>query len=122
MTTQRTGIRIPTARVNIAAAATPTLVHTIPAGRTAVIRKILFSELAGITGDIQIGHGAAATYVQDIPNIDAPANLTGILEADEIPAREFLPSPAGTTTQDIYVRTTMSTSLDIQLEVEEFGA
>jgi hypothetical protein len=108
--------------VNIAAAATPTLIHPIPAGRSAVIRKISWSENAGLAGNLLIGHGAAATWVQDMPAIDAPANLSGTMEEDEIPNREFVPSPAGLTTQDIYAQTDVSTALAIQVEVEEYGA
>jgi len=118
----RTGIRVSSGRVNIAAAATPTLVHTIPAGRTAIIRKIIWSEMAGLAGDLQIGHGAGAAWVQDMPNIDAPANMLGTLEQGEIPAVEFRPHTAGLTDQQIYARTTASTNLDIQVEVEELGA
>lgn len=123
MTTDyRRGIRTTSVRVTIVAAATPTLIHPIPAGRSAVIRKITWSENAGLAGDLQIGHGAGGTWVQDLPNIDAPANLRGELAEHETPNEEFFPSPAGLTTQDIYAQTTASTNMHVQLELEEYGA
>jgi hypothetical protein len=122
MSDYREGIKVSSARVNIAAAATPTLIYTIPAGRSCVIRKLVWSELSGLAGDLHIGHGAGGTWVQDMPSIDAPANLAGNLEEKDIQNQEFFPSPAGTTTRNIYAQTTVSTNLDIQVEVEEYGA
>jgi len=119
MTTYKKGIRRTSVMVNVPAAVS-TLIHPIPAGRSAVIRKIMWLETAGVAGNLMIGHNLA--FVQDLPAINAPANLAGTMEEDEIPNREFVPSPAGLTTQDIYALTTAGTTVAVQLEIEEYGA
>ena len=122
MTDFRQGIKVTSVLVTIGAAVTPTLVHPIPYGRSAHIRKIRWCELSGLGGLLQIGHGAGGTWVKDLPDIVALASLDGILQELDIPNEEFYSSPVGLTTLDIYARTTVSTSMAIQVEVEEFGA
>lgn len=118
----KTGIRKTGPLTAIAALGTPTLIYQVSPGRTAVIRKIMWQETAGIAGNLEIGHGAGGTWAQDLTDIDAPANLGGNLQEGEIPEQEFIPSPGALTTFDIYAQTDLSTGLQIQVEVEEFGA
>lgn len=61
----------------------------IPAGRSAIIRKIMWFNNCAADSDLSIGQGLAAAFVAALPVIHTLDGFTGTLEEDELPAVEF---------------------------------
>jgi hypothetical protein len=124
----KTGIRKPNnggVAGLVTTTAGPDLCHTLPAGRTAKIRKIMWSNHTGAAGNIIFGtQDNAGVWVPLLPTIQCINGFDGELPEIEIPEVEFrvdrTPAPAGLT-GNILVQASIVGIL-IRLEVEEFGA
>ncbi len=106
------------------------LCHTLPLGRTAMIRKIMWYNNTGALETITLGTWdntpAPALFVPLFPNITCMNTFDGELQAEEIPNVIFelnlTPVALGNgTTGNIYVLGSVAGIL-VRLEVEEFGA
>ncbi len=124
------GIRFTTPIRSIVAGAATTMLHQVTAGRTAVIRKIMYNNRNGVGSDLQIGStnspvgGIAGAFTQRLPAIDMLATLGDTLTEDQLPAYEFRKYADGAT--DIVMQATVAAAApnDVQVmaEIEEFEA
>lgn len=105
------------------------LLHTLPTGRTAIIRKVIAYNPAA-SCNLQIGTldrtVPAANFVQLLPILRAIGpTLDNEWTEDELPEVKFAPNTsagAAGRTGDIYVLEAGGNAVDVILEVEELGA
>lgn len=110
----RAGLRKSGARVNMAAAATPTNIYLLTAGRTCKLKKVRVYNNTALSGALRIGTGLGGAFVQRLPDIVVVASQDEIVPETELPAFEF---EATITAQFITI-----TNGDVMMEVEEYGA
>jgi hypothetical protein len=102
----------------------PDLCHTLPAGRTAKIRKIMWYNNTGAAATLIFGtQNNVAGWVPLLPTIDCLNTFDGELTEAELPDVEFVNdrTPAAGMTGNILVQASVAGIL-LRLEVEEFGA
>jgi len=102
--------------VDIIAAATNTLIHTLSQGRTGPIRKVHLHNLTGAAVVVTFGELILGVWTQRQPGIYCVT--PGSLQIGE------LDLPAFAYETDIYARSTAAgpaTPMSVQIEVEEIG-
>jgi hypothetical protein len=118
ITQKPTSIRMANSQglVQIAAAATNTLVHTLSTGRTAKIKKIMLMNNTGVNDTVTFGELVAGAWTQRLPAIYVLTPFDEQISEWEIP--EFIFQ------SDIYARSAgagAATPEDVLIEVEEIG-
>ena len=102
----------------------PDLCHTIPAGRTVKIRKIMWYNNTGAGETLIFGTQTnAAAWVPLFPAINCVNGFDGEMLEEEIPDHEFINdrTVGAGTTGNILVQAS-AVGIIVSLEVEEFGA
>lgn len=117
------GVRKTSPIINLVAANTPLAVYTKPAGRSAIVRKIMWHNRSMATGVLRIGTTLGSPIPLLVPPVDAPANLTGQLDEPNINSA-VLDAQAATA---ITAETTAAigaapNDFQVQIEVEEYPA
>ena len=115
----RLGIRVSPAMASITVAATTTNLHLITPGRTATIRKIMWSNRNAAVSMLQIGSG---DFTQRLPEIFMAAGLDGVIGEEELPRYEFrsLADAAEDITAQATVAAVAPNDIQVSIEVEEF--
>lgn len=131
----RVGVRFSAPMASITIAATTTLLCAIPGGsgsaqpRTAVIRKIMWSNRNGGNSKLRIGStdsgtgGTGGNFTQRLPEINMLAGLDGELNENDLPRYEFR-SLADDDTDIVGQASVAAVSpndIQVSIEVEFFG-
>lgn len=121
--TQR-GIRKASAIVALAAANTPLTLRTIPAGRSAIIRKIKWENLHTTQGgQLRIGTGPTPVAVA-IPSTQVLNNSSGELDERNIPEAIINATAATAITCETTANLAAApaAAMNVQIEIEEYPA
>ncbi len=111
------GLRKSSPLVSIAAAATPTNVYLLSAGRSAALRKIMISNRNAANADILIGTGLGASFAQVIPQVFSVSSGQDLeITEDQIPDIEFF----ATMTAQSSAAAASPNDVQIAFEVEEY--
>jgi hypothetical protein len=122
----RKGIRQGNNAGLVAATAGPDLLHTLSAGKSAFIRKIMISNFSGGNLQIQLGTlTGAGAFVALMPTILAVNGIDTEITEENVPNVEFITdSTAGAAgrTGNIYLQSSAVAALCLtRIEVEEIG-
>jgi len=101
---------------SIIAAATGTLVHTLPATRTCRARKIHIFNHNAATANVSLGTGLAGLFVPAMVAWQVLAGMDLIVEEGQIPDFEF----TANVTASSNVAGAAPANVEIQIEVEEY--
>jgi len=115
----RIGVRFSPAMASIVANLTTIDLHLITPGRTAVVRKIMWSNRNAAASMLRIGSG---DFNQRLPDIWMAPGLDGVMVEEELPRYEFriLADVAEDITAQATVAAAAPNDIQVSIEVEEF--